>query len=131
MGGCAAVRHHHPPTGNGLNENAQVSIKAIRNIESLINFWQISPQMELLLDREENEAYVSGINGEVYIIYFPQGGTVKLDLSQHNRPFNGKWLNAHEGAWTESFNITGGNIVDITAPDQQGWFAVLSGKSEN
>jgi hypothetical protein len=52
LGGSAAARFHRPNAGNGLNDLAKASIMAARLLESQIKFWDITPHMELLSDRE-------------------------------------------------------------------------------
>jgi hypothetical protein len=46
-----------------------------------IKFWDITPQMDLLSERERNEAYLAARPGEYYALYFTNGGSVDLDLS--------------------------------------------------
>ncbi len=130
IGGCAAVRHHRPPSGNGLNEKAQNSIKTIRKIETLVKFWEIKPNMALLSDREENEAYVSAKDGDTYVLYFPKGGKVKLDLAQHNQTFDTQWLSVETANWEKEQQIKGGHTIDLETPDEHGWFVVLKGSAQ-
>ena len=125
IGGCASVRHHRPNHGNGLNEKAQASIKAIRKVETLVKLWEVTPRMDLLSEREDNEAYLAALEGEKYILYFTQGGEVKLDLSPHDKQFTLNWVSVDSGEWGEEFELEGGSPVELSAPDQGGWFAVL------
>ncbi|HLT93895.1 MAG TPA: hypothetical protein VKZ56_05005, partial [Membranihabitans sp.] len=46
IGGCASVRHHRPPSGNGLNRKAKASIQATRNVENWVKFWNLEPAMD-------------------------------------------------------------------------------------
>ncbi|MHC4433947.1 MAG: hypothetical protein ACYTBS_19065 [Planctomycetota bacterium] len=73
IGGSASARFHRPDAGNGLNDFAKASIKAARILESLIKFWDITPQMDLLSDRKTNEAYLAAKPGESYALYFTDG----------------------------------------------------------
>jgi len=126
MGGSSSVRHHRPDHGNGLNEKAQASIKAVRKVETLVKLWEVSPRMDLLSDREENEAYLTADEGEKYILYFTHGGAVDLDLGSHDHSFTLKWVSVDSGEWGEETTLTGGSKLTVTAPDQGGWFAVLA-----
>lgn len=125
IGGCAAVRHHRPTAGNGLNEKAQATIKSLRKVESLVKMWEVEPQMELLSEREDNEAYLTASEGDKYVVLFPAGGSVKINLSNYNKEFSGKWISIKTGEWGEQFSITGGGDVEIATPDATGWFAVI------
>jgi uncharacterized protein DUF6298 len=125
LGGCASVRHHRPSHGNGLNKKAQASIKAVRKVETLVKFRDLTPRMDLLSEREENEAYLVALEGEKYIIYFTHGGAVDLNLKSYEKPFILNWVSVNSGEWGMESTITGGNTEAIAAPDQGGWFAVL------
>ena len=126
IGGCASARHHRPPTGNGLNEKARSVIKATRKVEELAKFWEVEPHMSLLSDREANEAYLTCKEGEKYILYFPKGGNVKLDLNGHQKKFTARWISIETGEWGESFSVDGGDIREISAPDMSGWYVVIT-----
>jgi len=125
IGGCASVRHHRPPHGNGLNDKSQATIKAVRKIETLVKFWDIAPRMELLSEREPDEAYLSAKEGEKYVICFTDGGAVKLDLRQYDKPFVLNWISVSSGEWGSESTFKGGDYQEITAPDKGGWFAVI------
>jgi hypothetical protein len=125
MGGCAAVRHHRPPTGNGLNAKAQACIRSIRKIETMVRFWGMAPHMELLSEREDDEAYLAAKTGEKYVMLFPDGGKVKLDLMGHPGQFSGRWISTGSGAWGERFSLKGGSLAEIGSPGTGGWFAVI------
>jgi hypothetical protein len=128
VGGCAAVRHHRPPTGNGLSVRSQACIRSVRLIETRVKFWEMKPRMELLSDREKDEAYLTAREGKNYLILFPAGGTVTLDLGDHPVEFSGQWVSIENGTWGEQFSVKGGSQTEIASPDSGGWFAVLENK---
>jgi len=125
IGGCASSRFHRDGSGNGLNSFAKATLKAARKLESMIKMWDVTPQMQLLSDRSENEAYVAAKPGEQYAIYFPDGGSVGLDLSEHDAVFTLKWISVGTGEWGTETTIHGGNIAAIAAPDKGGWAAAI------
>lgn len=61
IGGAASARFHRPLSGLGLCELSMNSVKAAREIESIVKFWELKPGNSLLSDREENEAYLTSI----------------------------------------------------------------------
>ena len=128
IGGCAAVRHHRPPYGNGLNVKSQASIQSIRKIETMVKMWEMEPQLELLSDREDDEAYLTAKGGEKFIILFPEGGNVTLDLTGSPGEFSGRWISIESGTWGEHFSLKGGSLVGIDSPGSGGWFAVITRK---
>ena len=125
IGGCAAVRHHRPPHGNGLGARSQASIKSVRKIETMVKMWGMTPHMELLSGIGDDEAYLTAKQGEKYVILFPDGGKVTLDLSNFPDEFSGRWISIGSGTWGERFSLEGGNLSEIVSPGSGGWFAVL------
>jgi len=128
LAGSASSRFHRPDAGNGLNERAQASIKAARLLESEVKLWEIKPHMELLNDREPNEAYLAAKPGDSYVLYFTYGGGVNLDLSDTIKKFQLKWISITEGRWLAKApeEIVGGGMVTIEAPFKGGWVAVIT-----
>jgi len=125
IGGCAAVRHHRPPHGNGLGVKSQASIQSVRKIETMVNMWGMTTHMELLSDMEDDEAYLTAKLGENYVILFPDGGRVKLDLADYPAEFSGRWISIGSGSWGEKFSLEGGSLKEISSPGSGGWFAVI------
>jgi len=135
LGGSAAARFHRPDAGNGLNDFAKASIKAARILEGLIKFWDITPQMGLLSDRESNEAYLAAKPGKCYALYFIDGGSVGLDLSGTTGSFDVTWISVSMGVTTRTSaagryrlmdkTIQGGSVVTLSAPYKGGWVAAL------
>jgi hypothetical protein len=78
--GSAAVRFHRPQSGLGLGDTAQVVLQSIRMATDRIDFFHAEPHNELLTDREENEAYCRAVPGKDYLVYFPDAGSVDLDV---------------------------------------------------
>jgi hypothetical protein len=127
LAGAASVRFHRPPSGLGLSDRAVASIRAAHKIISLVPLWMTVPANRLLSDREENEAYLAALPGKYYVIYFPAGGRVKLDLSEVQGILRGRWINIDTGAWGDTVTFQGGGIVDIAAPGKGNW--VVAGRS--
>jgi len=125
LGGYSALRFHRPHYSLGLSDPAIAIIRAVRKIESNMKMWEIEPLLGLLKNREEDEAYLSAKPGEKYALYFTDGGSVDLDLEDYNHPFKLKWLNLKTGDWGTETTITGGEFVQITAPDTGGWLATI------
>ncbi len=125
LAGSASSRFHRPDAGNGLNEKARASIRAARILENTIKLWDVEPHMELLVDRQPNEAYLAAIPGEQYALYFTYGGSVGLDLSNAPGTFDVRWISITEGVLAREATIEGGEIVTVTAPFKGGWVAAI------
>lgn len=135
LGGSASARFHRPNAGNGLNDFAKASIKAARLLETRINFWEIEPHLELLSNREPNEAYLAAKLGERYALCFTNGGSVELDLSDAPGRFTITWISVSMGIPVQTSQkggyssmdktIEGGRAVTLTAPYKGGWVAAI------
>jgi len=125
IGGAASARFHRPDSGLGLSNLAKASIRAARKLESRIKLWDVEPANHLLRQRENDEAYLAAKPGTAYALYFTNGGSVELDLTQETGAFQGKWINICTGEWADDFGIMGGTAVNITAPTSGGWVAVI------
>ena len=130
IAGCASCRFHRPTSGIGLNETAQACIKAARKIESLVKFWDIEPHMELLSDRQSDEAYLAAKPGKQYILFFTDGGSVGLDLKGRPGALTLQWVSIQTGDWGPKTEISGGKIVKIDAPSNGPWVAAITGKGD-
>ncbi len=131
LAGSASSRFHRPTAGNGLNERAVACIKAARLLENDIKLWEIEPHMELLTNRLPNEAFLAAKPNEKYALYFTNGGSVGLDLSEAKGTYKLKWISITEGIMLEpvgrfkDISLQGGSVVDLTAPYKGGWVAVI------
>jgi len=125
VGGAASARFHRPNSGLGLSGLSMNSVKAARKIEEEVKFWEVEPGMDLLSEREENEAYLAAKPGEKYVIFFPDEGEVGLNLNDFSVPFKLKWMNVRAGEWHSEKEMEGGGIVNLKTPGGNEWVAVL------
>jgi len=129
IAGVAGVRFHRPKTGIGLSEKAKACIRATRKIESKVKFWDVIPRLNLLTDREIDEAYLAVDPGAQYILYFTHngGGSVGLNLENFkDKQFDIHWVNIDTGNWGSTSTITGGQIATISRPDNTAhWVAAI------
>jgi len=126
LGGSASSRFHRPTAGIGINEIARACIRSARRVEGLVKFWDVQPHMELLRDREENEAYIAAKPGEAYIVFFCNGGSVGLDLAGVNGQMVLRWVDVSVGGMTPVAALDGGGIVTLRPPGKGPWVAVLT-----
>lgn len=125
LGGFASSRFHRPPHGLGLSQPSINSIKSIRAIEEYVKMWEVTPRMDLIPGIEGNEAYLAAREGDKYVVYFPQRGSVKIDLTEYNNKFTVKWINTENAQWDRTFEIDGGRMADLNALNEKGSIAVL------
>ena len=125
IAGSASCRFHRPGGGIGLNEVAKACIRAARKVESLVKFWDVEPRMDLLEERETDEAYLAARPGRQYVLYFTDGGSVRLNLKGHRGPFRLRWVDIASGDWGAESRLTGGRTETIAAPGNGPWVAAI------
>ena len=106
--GSAAVRFHRPESGLGLGNEAQAVISSMRQLSNKMNFFNARPRQDLLLDNEDNKAYCRAASGSSYAVYFTDGGSVSVDLSDCLKTGTIEWLNVKESTWSKSSKIEPG-----------------------
>ncbi len=130
LGGCASARFHRPGRqhgyyGAGLNERAQTHLRSARMFVQEFDVFAAEPNNGLLSDRQENEAYCAADPGNQYAIYFPDGGSVELDLRKHPGRYALRWIDIATGEWAGTKEVAGGTVATIAAPKKGHWLAVL------
>jgi len=123
-GGFASSRFHRPVHGLGLSTASINCLKTVREIETLVKFWEITPRMDLLIDNEQGEAYLAAKEGAYYLIYFTGAGNVKLDLSRYHGKFTLKWIDIQTARWIAEEEKTAGKILDVSSRGNAGCIAL-------
>lgn len=125
IGGAASVRFHRPDAGIGLSREAQAHLKSARLLCDRFDFFRATPDAtsERLSDRGENEAYASFIGDEACAVYFPDGGSVRVQLT--NGPVRVQWLDAARATWGKETTIDESNPLYLAAPGGGHWIAIV------
>jgi Family of unknown function (DUF6298) len=126
IAGSASCRFHRPPAGIGLNKIAKACIASARKAESIVPLWDVETRMDLLGDRDTDEAYLAAKPGRQYLLYFTDGGAVTLDLRGASGRFQLRWIDVSTGKWGARATLTGGGKVNIKAPGKMGWVAAIT-----
>jgi hypothetical protein len=126
IGGAASARFHRPASGLGLSELSMNSVKAAREIEKICPFHELTPVNLLLSDRLDNEAYLVAKPGEVYVVFFPDSGEVKLDLRSMASKVSIRWINVREGEWNPALGSIVNSNLTLKTPGMDEWVAVIT-----
>ncbi len=97
FGGPASSRFHRVsnpenPSGLGLSSLARTHLRAARSLSEEMDVFRAAPRRELLARRSPDEAYVMGSGRLEYAIYFPDGGSVELELTMASEQLSMRWL---------------------------------------
>lgn len=130
LGGAASVRFHRPQEslGLGLGELAESQIRSAAVLREAVDLTRLQPRLDLLEQRDGNEAYLAAEPGRHYLLFFPEGGDVALTVPGTGpRAFSGRWLDVNGASWAEisRFEARDG-IVPIETPVHARWLLLLS-----
>lgn len=130
FGGFASSRFHRTsnpfnPSGIGLSPLAQTNIRSMRMLTDEMNVFVCKPSNHLLSNREPNEAYAFVEERNQYSVYFPNGGAVKLNLSNATGKFFLRWLNIMVSEWQKEEFINGGKVIDLSPPSDGPWAVLI------
>ncbi len=128
IGGVAATRFHRPDSGLGLNESAKTQIRSARALLAELDVFRCEPDAQgaLLTRRSAPEAYLTREPGVQYAIYLPRGGDVELDVSGAPGKLRLRWLNIAKTQWQKPVSVQGGGRLDLTAPGDGAWVALVT-----
>ncbi|MCP4099416.1 MAG: hypothetical protein GY748_24610, partial [Planctomycetaceae bacterium] len=99
--------------------------RAARKLESFVQLWSVKPSAELLSGCDPNEAYVAADEGRAYVVYFPAGGEVRLDMTDAEHSFIVNWINIDTGQPGPKHSISGGGKVALASPGAANWVAAI------
>jgi hypothetical protein len=123
--GSASARFHRPTAGIGLNRTARACIRAAREVERLVSFWDLQLHMELLSDRAENGAYLAADPGNAYVLFLPFGERVRLDTGDADVSLNLNWIDVRSGQRAQREDCTAAPATEVGAPSDGPWVAVI------
>jgi len=83
-------------------------------------YWKMWPHNELVSGSAE--AYCLAEPGQQYMVYAPEGGTIRLDLSSVSGTLKANWFDPRKGTnYGDPFTIAGGGIKRLIAPGTEDW----------
>ena len=98
-----------------------------------VPFWLMSSTNALVGNSgNDNSRYCLAQEGEIYLVYLPEGGMSDLDLSAASGKFQVRWFNPRAGGDLlrgSVGNVAGGEVVSLGRPpadEEEDWLAVVS-----
>ena len=106
---------------------AQAHIRSMRLLTDQMNLFACEPHNDLLHNRSWNEAYCTANSGIEYVVFFPDGGDVQLDVSvEEGRALRLRWLDIRSSAWIERETVTvESGLMRLITPREEGYWAAL------
>jgi hypothetical protein len=122
--GAASARFHRQPSGLGDSDMAMYNIQSMRMLTDAIDIFGSTPANQILSDRSDNEGYCLADGQGAYILYFPEGGNVRLEASGGNYELT--WLKIGTSEWQKprSMRLPG----NIAPPNNEPWALLVKRK---
>jgi hypothetical protein len=98
------------------DEGAAHQLAILHDFFAALPFWRLEPFTAITGD-----AVAAAIPGQLYVLYFPHGGTVSCELPAPSTSYRASWLNPRTGAVGETFSLKGGQKHDVAAPGSDDW----------
>ena len=77
----------------------------------------------------ENGAYTIANPGREYAVYFPNGGSVDINLSTSEKAdtktVTVRWLNIGKSEWTQEEEIPFNDSITLSAPTEDHWAVLI------
>lgn len=108
------------------DEGAASQLRLLYEFFAALPYWRMQP-----FDGVTKDALALSLPGEVYVIYFPAGGTTMLDLSDYDREFTARWFNPRTGESSRRFSLNGGNVQPLKPPDSEDWALLVRASTKD
>ena len=93
-----------------------------------VDIFTCGPHNDLVSDRSWNEAYCSANPGTDYVIFFPDGGNVVLDVSgARGKSLAIRWMDIRNRSWLFDYRPakSDGDQVRVETPTEEGYWAAV------
>lgn len=126
--GLASTRFHRPVPWNGgtrglgLSEEAQRTLRSVRDFTDALDWFTLEPRPDLL--SHDEGVYLMAQPGRQYALGFDGGGSVELDARALSEPAQLRWMNMHKGEWIDGGRIEPGRIF-LETPGDGLWMALI------
>ncbi|MEX0887500.1 MAG: hypothetical protein WD009_13790 [Phycisphaeraceae bacterium] len=104
--GFAGCRFHRPPSGLGLDPEAQAHLRSMRNLTDALGLFTCEPRPDLLSNRQENTAFCLADPGRAYAVVFVNRGSCSLDIGgMIGKALQIRWLDIASSQWSETEDL--------------------------
>ncbi|MEX0780142.1 MAG: hypothetical protein WD491_12125 [Balneolales bacterium] len=122
--GMASSRFHRPPHGIGLSTLAKTHLRSMHLFTTEFDVFNAIGHNYYINNRSSDEAYGMTNRYNQYAVYFPDDGSVNLDIQEGN--YSVHWLNILESRWQNSTDVTtDGSEITLSTPAEGQWVVLV------
>jgi hypothetical protein len=130
LGGAASSRFHRPSSGIGLNELAQACLRAARQLEREVRFWDLTVAMDRLQTDHPDRAYAAATTRGHTVVFFPDGGSARLaPVTGTTGRVRVRWLRIAGGDWSGPAADHDLSAALLCPGAGEAWVALLTGET--
>ncbi|CEK19318.1 Protein of unknown function (DUF4038) [Chthonomonas calidirosea] len=120
--------------GAPIFEGTQISPIIAQSLASahlfnMISYWLLRPHDDLLSAPDGGQLlpdiHALANPGWFYVVYFPTGGSVQLDLLEATGQLEAAWFNPRTDSIANTFRFSGGQKRVFRTPDSQDWVLLI------
>lgn len=107
-----------------------LSMKYLHQLFASIDWWRLVPAPELLSEqpgKKDASKFVAAAKsreGDLVLVYLPEGGAVRLNTRTLKKPMSARWYHPRTGGWLEAKAVDNSSPVFEPA-DRNDWVLVL------
>ena len=106
------------------DEGAAAQLGSLYDSFAALPFWRMHPFEGVT---GTGEAVALAEPGQVYVIYCPHGGKVRVDLGAVDQSsFTARWFNPRDGKFSAASRVAGGGKPEFVPPDGNDWVLHLN-----
>ena len=126
LAGAASMRFHRPDSGLGLNDKAVACIRAARKAGIVRpDCGLCSPPTNFSPTARPTKRTWPPTRGLAYVVYFPAGGEVGLDVSDAKGPLIAHWINIETGKSGPQQRLSARGKITVSPPGKENWVAAI------
>lgn len=113
---------------NSVQRSGSGDVVHMKELLTSLSWWTLEPSQQLLLSEHEVRVSVAASkDGRLLLAYLPEGGEIKLDVSEIHRDATCYWWNPANG---EKYEISPekGKVITITAPSKEDWIYLVKSR---
>jgi hypothetical protein len=130
----APANHIRTGLGSPWNEAKDLpgarSMKYLHRFFKSVDWWRLIPAPELLAEQPGKKAASKFIapaksqEGDLAVVYLPEGGTVRLKTSAIKKGAGARWYHPRTGGWLDAGKVEK-SLQNFELPDRNDWILLL------
>ena len=102
------------------HKQLKIALGALLELE----YWKMDPHNEVVMGSDE--AYCLAEPGRQYIVYAPNGGTVRMNIPGSSGGLKARWLDPRTGERRDAPDIAADELHRVNTPNAEDWVLIVT-----